>query len=221
MQIASFIDHTLLKADTKLQEIHTLCKEANTHHFYAVCIPPYYVEQASKLLEKTPVKIATVIGFPMGYAAVPAKVEEIKRAIQKGADEIDAVINIAAVKSADWKHVKNEINSIYTAVNIKRKVLKLIIETALLTEEEMGQVCAICNDIGIDFVKNATGFNGGSANVKTIEFLRTALVDDIKIKASAGIRTAAFTRQLIEAGADRIGTSSGLAIVGEMIEIEH
>ncbi|MEM0993234.1 MAG: deoxyribose-phosphate aldolase [Bacteroidota bacterium] len=217
MQLAPFIDHTLLKADANIQDIDTLCQEAIAHNFYAVCVPPYHVEASTKLLKKSTVKIATVIGFPMGYSAVPAKVEEIKRAIQKGADEIDAVINVAAVKSADWKYVSNEINSIYTAVNMRRKVLKLILETALLSHTEIAQVCAICSEIGVDFVKNATGFNGKGADVETIQFLRTALPDRIKIKASAGIRTAEFAQQLIDAGADRIGTSSGVAIAQQMV----
>lgn len=214
MRVTNYIDHTLLKIDATSDNITHLCKEAKDHQFYAVCVPPYYVELASTLLNDTKVKVATVVGFPTGYAALPAKIEEIKRSISQGADEIDVVINIAAVKSGDWKYVKNEITSLTTAVHLQRKVIKLIIEATLLTEVEIAQVCAICSDAGVDYVKNATGHNG-KATIKLIHFLRTALPKRVKIKASAGIRTATFAKRLIEVGADRIGTSSGVAIAEE------
>jgi deoxyribose-phosphate aldolase len=214
MRIAPFLDHTLLKANTTKVQIETLCAEAMEHDFYAVCVSPYYCEFAGRLLKASKVKVAVVVGFPMGYSSVSTKISEINRAIQKGADEIDAVVNISAVKNGDWKYVRGEINSVTTAVNMRRKVLKLILETALLTEEEIITLCKICADEGVNFVKNATGFNGG-ATLATIQLLRQHLPNHIQIKASGGIRDVNFALELLDAGATRIGTSSGVAIAKE------
>ncbi|MEM1324682.1 MAG: deoxyribose-phosphate aldolase [Bacteroidota bacterium] len=211
MRVAPFLDHTLLKANTTKSQIEALCQEAMAHEFHAVCVSPYYTELASRLLKSSKVKVAVVVGFPFGYAAVSTKVFEINRAIQKGADEIDAVINISAVKNEDWKYVRGEINSLTTAVNMRRKVLKLILETALLTEEEIVMLCQICTEEGVNFVKNATGLNGG-ATLATIQLLRQHLPNHIQIKASGGIRDANFALELLAAGATRIGTSSGVVI---------
>lgn len=213
MEISQFLDHTLLKPDATANDIEQLCKEAKTYRFYSVCIPPYYVERASKLLKGSSVKITTVVGFPMGYSSISAKVEEIKRAIQKGADEIDAVVNISAVKSADWKYLKNEISSLVGATHLQRKVFKLILETSLLDSVEIAQLCAISSDTGVDFVKNATGFNGKGATIEMMQFLRTSLPDNIQIKASGGIRTLEFAQALIAEGVTRIGSSSSVAIM--------
>ena len=212
MKIASFIDHTLLKPDATLADVQQVCKEAVTHGFAAVCVPPFYVAQARQALEGTPVKLATVIGFPLGYSATVAKVEEIKRGIDEGADEFDIVINIAAAKNANWSFVRNDIDRMLTACHLRAKQIKVIIETALLTEAEILEVCKICNDLEPDYVKTSTGFNGAGATPDIIRLLRTNLKKEIKIKASGGIRSLEDARALVEAGADRLGTSRGTAI---------
>lgn len=184
------------------------------HEFAAVCVPPYYVDEASRVLDGSKVKVATVIGFPMGYSAIPAKVEEIKRAIIDGVDEMDVVVNISAIKKADWAHVRNEVDSITRAAHLKGKIIKLIFETALLNKEEIAQLCKICSDIGVDFVKTSTGVNGKGAEVSIIKELREHLGTKIKIKASGGIRSREDAENLIAAGADRLGSSSGIQIIG-------
>ncbi len=213
MDISPKIDHTILKADTLKDEVKRCCEEALQFGFAAVCVPPYFVPDAAKWLEEKPVKVATVVGFPMGYSAVSAKVEEIKRAITDGADELDAVVNIAAVKNANWKYLRNEIESLTTACHMKGKILKLILETALLTEDEIRTLCELCVEAQVDFVKTSTGFNGAGASVEVVRLLRSLLPENIQIKASGGIRDRTFALQLIEAGASRIGTSAGVAIV--------
>jgi deoxyribose-phosphate aldolase len=215
MNIASYIDHTLLKPDCTTEAIKALCEEAATHHFAAVCVPPFYTKLAANQLKDSRVKVATVVGFPMGYAPTPAKVEEIKRAFDDGADEVDVVINVCAVKDGNWNFIKNDIDSMSTAARLKGKVVKVIIETGLLTKEEIRKVCAICNEIEPNFVKTSTGFNGEGASVEAVTLMREELKKEIKIKASGGIRSLDAAAQMIEAGANRIGTSSGVALVTE------
>lgn len=215
MKIAAFFDHTILKPDTTTEDIVAVCTEAKKHGFAAVCIPPYYVSEAKRSLRRSKVKLATVIGFPLGYSATMAKVEEIKRAIDEGADEFDAVINIPAVKTANWSFVRNEVDRLVAACRMRAKPIKLIIETGLLNEEEIRKVCEICNEVMPDYVKTSTGFNGPGATVETVQLLRSLLDEKIKIKASGGIRTANDARALLEAGADRLGASASVAIVTE------
>lgn len=215
MDIASYIDHTTLKADCTLEDVKIKCKEAIDFQFKAVCIPPYYVKNAVDLLEKSKVKVATVVGFPMGYSATPAKVEEIKRAIDNGAEEIDVVANICAIKEGQWNYVKNDIESMTMAVHLKGKLIKVILETALLSASEIEKLCHICAEIKVDFVKTSTGFNGGGATVQVVSFMKSLLPKEIKIKASGGIRTKEDAIRLIEAGASRLGSSSGVSIVQE------
>ncbi len=213
MNFASVIDHTILKPDCSIDDIKKVCSEAITHQFAAVCVPPYFIKDAARLLEGEKVKVSTVIGFPMGYSATPSKVEEIKRAINDDIDELDVVINIAAVKSGHWNHVKNDIDSITIAAHLKGKIIKIILETTLLTEDEIKTLCAICNEKGVDFVKTSTGFNGPGATKEMVRFLKDNLSPKIKIKASGGIKTKEQAEALIKAGADRLGTSSGLDLV--------
>jgi len=210
--LAGLIDHTLLKSNIDKQQIENLCADAIENEFAAVCIPPYYVSNAASLLRDSNVKVATVIGFPMGYATLFAKVEEIKRAIQDGADEIDAVLNISAVKDGSWNYVTNEIQSFTRAAHLKGKILKLIIEAAVLTDEQVKKVCEIANTEKVDFVKTSTGYNGG-ATTEMVSQLKKYLNDSIKIKASGGIRTKAQAISLIDAGAQRIGTSASKDII--------
>lgn len=216
MKLASYIDHTILKPDCTRREIKTLCEEAVEYQFAAVCIPPFFVKEAYQFLEKEPVKVSTVIGFPMGYSTTSAKVEEIKRAIDEGAAEVDVVINICAVKSGNWNYVQNDIASMITAVHLKGKHIKVILETALMEESEIRRLCSICRELEPEFVKTSTGFNGGGATVPVVELLRQELEGTpIKIKASGGIRTPQDARAMIGAGAQRLGSSSGVSIVKE------
>jgi deoxyribose-phosphate aldolase len=214
MSIAAQIDHTLLKADTSRNDIRVLCNEAIEHEFASICIPPYFVQQAARLLDGTKIKVCTVAGFPLGYSNIPAKVEEIKRAVNEGAHEIDVMINICAIKSEAWSHVRNEVDGVTMAAHMHGKVIKIIIETALLTQEEIKKVCEICGEVNVNYVKTSTGFHSG-ADVKTIKLLREHLPKQIKIKASGGIATYKDAKALLEAGADRIGTSKGIQILRE------
>ncbi len=215
MNVAEYIDHTLLKPDSTLENIRQLCSEAQEYGFAAVCIPPYYVHDAFRWLESAPkkVQVATVVGFPLGYSSTAAKVEEIKRAIEDGADEIDAVINLCAVKSQLWSYVRSDLDSLVTATRMKGKKIKIILETALLTPDELEKACVILSDLEPDFAKTSTGFNGGGATLEAVQRMGTLLQHKIAIKASGGIRNFADAKAMIEAGASRIGTSSGVAIV--------
>lgn len=213
------IDHTILRVDCRMEEIKKLCEEAITLNFASICIPPYFVKETARYLEHSRVKVATVIGFPYGYSATPAKVEEIKRAINEGADEVDVVINICALKEGKWNYVKNDIESMTLAAHLKGKVIKVIFETSLLSQEEILKLCDICGQLGVNFVKTSTGVNGEGATVEIVDFLRKNLPKEVKIKASGGIRTIEQAQALVDAGATRLGTSAGVAIA-QQIEIE-
>lgn len=215
MNLSNYIDHTLLKPDAILDDIRKLCQEAIEYQFASVCVSPYYVKHAAEFLKDEPVKVSTVIGFPMGYSTTAAKVEEIKRAIDDGGDELDVVINITALKNGDWSFVKNDVDSMATIARMRGKVVKVIIEAGLLTEDEIRRMCKICKDSGVDYVKTSTGYLGEGATVGVIQFLHSLLPKEIKIKASGGIRTVEDTKRLIEAGAARIGTSAGVLIMNE------
>lgn len=212
MELNKTIDHTLLKPETTTEEVKRLCREARTNNFYAVCIPPYFVTLAKQELQGTAVKVATVIGFPYGFAATMAKVAEITRAIEEGVDELDVVISLGAMRSGNWNHVSADIDRMVTAIRLKGKVSKVIIETSLLSEHELVQLCKICNSVNPDFVKTSTGTLGG-ATESAVAMLRQHLKPEIKIKASGGIRDAVTAKAMLAAGADRIGTSSGPSIV--------
>ena len=215
LNIATLIDHTYLKADCSPEDVEVLCEEAIKYQFKSVCIPPCYVFKTKKLLDMSSIKVCTVIGFPMGYSTTSAKVEEIKRATTNGADELDVVINIAAIKNKDWNTVKNDIDSVTMISHLKGKKIKLIIEMGLLEEEEIKKVCELAEDAGVNFIKTATGFNGTKTTPDDIKFLKTILNPSTKIKASGGIRTKADALAMIKAGANRIGTSSGVKIVSD------
>ena len=207
------IDHTYLAPDCTGGDVDRICAEALLHEFRAVCVPPYFVNRAHKLLSGSKVQLATVVAFPYGYQETAVKVQEIRRAMDEGADELDIVINLSAVKSGDWSYVRSDIESVSTTARLKGKVSKLIVEAGSLTEEELKRVCDICNDVKPSFVKTCTGTRGG-ASVDQVAFLRANLHADIRIKASGGIRDKATANALVEAGADRIGTSSGISLLG-------
>lgn len=215
MNLASKIDHTLLRADTSREEVIQLCDQAKQYGFAAVCVPPYWVRECKNQLRDSRVHIATVVGFPMGYAATPAKVEEARRAIDEGAREIDMVLNIIALKAGDYNYLKNELTSAGTIVQLRGGKLKVILETGLLTRAEIIKACELCAQLNVDYVKTSTGMIEKGATVEDIKLLRAHLPKHIKIKASGGIRDKATALAMIEAGADRIGTSQGVKLVTE------
>ena len=216
MTLEKYIDHTILRPDCTLEEIRKLCEEATTHGFFAVCVPPFFVKNAKQFLSRSHVKLSTVVGFPMGYSTTSAKVEEIKKAVDEGADELDVVINICAVKSGLWNYVQSDIDSMTTAAHIKGKHIKVILETGLMNEKEIRRLCQICQEVEPNFVKTSTGFNGGGATTEVVRLLRECLSSKIKVKASGGIRSREAALAMIEAGADRLGTSSGVKIVTDL-----
>jgi deoxyribose-phosphate aldolase len=215
MNIAPYIDHTILKQTTTLSDVEKLCNEAIEYTFAAVCVPPLYVKKAKEILGNTEIKVATVIGFPFGYCAIEAKVAEIVLAIVDGADELDMVANISAIKNGDWTFIANEINTVMAIVKNKSKVIKVIIESGVLTDDEIIKCCDIYGVAGVDYVKTSTGFAQKGASIHHVQLIRAHLADSIKIKASGGIRSYSFAKELINAGANRIGSSSSVQIVQE------
>ena len=218
MNIAPYIDHTLLKPTATWTEIENLCKEAAEYNFAAVCVPPLYVKKAKELLNNSEVKMATVIGFPFGYCAIEAKVAEIVLAIIDGADELDMVVNISAIKNNDWTFIANEINTIMPIVKNKEKVIKVIIESGILTEDEIIKCCDIYGAAGVNYVKTSTGYEKKGASIQAVKLIRAHLSDAVKIKASGGIRSYSFAKELINAGANRLGCSASVQIVKESME---
>ena len=213
MTLSQYIDHTILKPTTLISDIEKLCAEAIEYQFAAVCIPPNFVKRAKSLVDGSSVKVATVIGFPFGYSAVEAKIAEILLAIVDGVDELDVVINISAIKNNDWQYLANEINHIMPIVRNGKKVIKIIIESGILTDAEIISCCEIYGLAGIDFLKTSTGYAEKGASVEAVKLFRLHLPDQVQIKASGGIRDYAFAKQLIDAGATRLGCSAGVAII--------
>jgi deoxyribose-phosphate aldolase len=213
MTLANFIEHTNLKPNATAEDIIALCNEAIENGFYGICVSPYYIQLAKKTIKKAPVKIISVIGFPFGYNTVSSKVEEAKKAINSGADEVDMVVNLAAFKSGDMATVQNDIQAVVTACHLQNKLVKVIIETCFLNEEEIKLICKICADCEADFVKTSTGYGVEGATVDVVKIMRKCLPAKIKIKASGGIKTKSFAEDLIAAGANRIGTSAGVDII--------
>jgi len=210
----TYIDHTILKPTTSVTDIIKLCEEAAEHKFAAVCVPPSYVGLAANQLAGTGVNVATVIGFPLGSATTAVKVAETKDAVENKANEIDMVINVGAIKSGMWDAVTADIRAVVEASDDAK--VKVIIETSQLTDEEKVRATECVIDAGADFVKTSTGFIGGGATVEDVALLCRTIEQkgsSCRIKASGGIRTKADALAMIEAGADRIGTSAGIAIV--------
>ena len=213
MKIANYIDHTILRPTTLVSDIEKLCAEAKQYHFAAVCVPPNFVKKAKSLVAGSEVKVATVIGFPFGYSAVEAKIAEILLAIVDGADELDVVINISAIKNNDWIYLANEINHIMPIIRAKNKLVKIIIESGILTNDEIIKCCEIYGLAGIHYLKTSTGYAEKGATVEAVKLFRLHLPDQVQIKASGGIRDYQFAKELIDAGATRLGCSAGVAIV--------
>ena len=213
MQLNSYIDHTILKPTTLVADIEKLCKEAMDYQFAAVCVPPNFVKLAKSLTVSSKVKVATVIGFPFGYSAVESKIAEIVLAMVDGADELDMVCNISAIKNKDFTYLANEINHIMPIVKSKHKIIKVIIESGVLTNEEIIACCDIYGAAGIDYLKTSTGYAEKGATVEAVKLFRLHLPEHVQIKASGGIRDYAFAKELVDAGATRLGCSAGVAIV--------
>jgi deoxyribose-phosphate aldolase len=212
-KLNEYIDHTLLKPYATEKQIRQLCEEATTNQFAAVCVPPYFIKVCKTVLKDSNVQVASVTGFPNGYDHIGTKMDSIKRSIDLGADEIDAVINIAAVKSGRWQDVESELDSLVTACRLKGRKIKLIIEAALLTQEELEKLMPIIIENCPHFVKTSTGYHVPENQVELIKWLRAELPDTVKLKASGGIRSAEMAQAVIAAGAERIGTSSALKLI--------
>lgn len=215
IDLASYIDHSLLKQTTTIAEVDKLCVEASMAGFAAVCIPPKYVAGAGKLLESSKVKVATVIGFPLGYNSTEVKVREIEEAIRMGADELDMVIDLCALKSGDWKQLEKEIELCIKPIYDAGKAIKVIVESGMLTDNELLACCKLYGQHEIDFLKTSTGFSGTGATIHAVDIMRKNLPDRIGIKASGGIKSYAFAKDLIDAGATRLGCSASLQIMKE------
>lgn len=212
--ISQYIDHTLLKPDSTLLDIENLCREAEAYNFASVCISPIYAETAVKLLDNTPVKVGSVAGFPVGYTHTSNKVDELKTLLDIGVDEVDVVINLAHVKNKNWSAVRSEMDSLATTIALRhQKILKLIFETALLEPEEVIYLCNLCTEYDVDYAKTSTGFSSRGASLEDIRLMKEHLGKEVKIKASGGIKNYIQASSFIEAGASRIGTSSGVQII--------
>lgn len=209
--IAKSIDHTLLRPDATFSQIHTLVDEAKQYRFFSVCVNPAYVATCADLLKGTGVQVCTVVGFPLGASSTAVKAFETAHAIKDGADEIDMVINIGALKSQKLLLVEEDIREVVYAA--EGKVVKVIIETSLLTEEEKVQACKIAEKAGANFVKTSTGFNGGGATVEDIKLMCESVSTSVNVKASGGIRDLETAKKMLAAGATRLGTSAGVSIV--------
>ena len=220
MNIAAYIDHTVLKPTTTQADIVKLCTEALENNFAAVCVPPLFVKMAKQMVTNSTVKVATVIGFPFGYSAIEAKVAEIILAIIDGADELDVVVNISAIKNNDWQFLANEINTLMPIIRKQQKVIKIIIESGILTNAEIIKCCDLYGAAGVDFLKTSTGYAEVGATLEAVVLIRKHLTNSIKIKASGGIKSYTFAKQLIDAGVDRLGCSSSLQIVQESKKLD-
>ena len=213
--IAHTIDHTLLKADASQDQIAQLCYEARKHGFAAVCVNPANVKLAAQLLKGSPAAIAAVVGFPLGATSPEVKSYEAQQAIEDGATEIDMVINVGALKSRDYELVERDIATVTRTCHNNRAVCKVIIEAALLTDEEKVKACQLAKAAGADYVKTSTGFGPGGATVEDVALMRRAVGPEMGIKAAGGIRSLETVKQMVKAGATRIGASAGVRIVQE------
>ncbi|MGO1478868.1 deoxyribose-phosphate aldolase [Senegalia sp. (in: firmicutes)] len=211
MNIASKIDHTILKADTTREQVKKVCDEAKEYSFASVCVNPNYVGYVSEELKGSSVKVTSVVGFPLGNTLKEVKAYETEQAIKNGADEIDMVINIAALKNENYDLVKEDIKAVVDAS--KDKLVKVIIEACLLSNDEKVKACEIAKESGADYVKTSTGFSTGGATIDDVKLMRKTVGAELGVKASGGIRDIETSKAMIEAGASRIGASSSVSIV--------
>jgi deoxyribose-phosphate aldolase len=215
MELAQAIEHTRLKPDLKDQDIDRMVREAIEYGFHGICVPPFWVKRAHREAGNSGIKIVTVAGFPLGYSLTETRLDEITRVIDHGADEVDIVWNLSAFRS-DMPWCKIDLARCTQTAHSRQRILKVILETSLLSDDEIAEGCSICADAGADFVKTSTGFVGGGAEERHIKLMRENLPASVGIKASGGIKTAAQAMTLIRAGADRIGTSSAVEMMKEM-----
>ncbi len=219
MEINSYIDATNLSTEATLEDIKTLCEEAKKHHFASVCVHPYYVSVAKELLKDSSVQVTTVIGFPLGMNTIDVKQYEAIEAINDGADELDMVINMGAVKNKDFDYIKQEIEEVRDAID--GHTLKIIVETCYLTEEELIKLTEICNETFVHFIKTSTGFGTRGASLEDIKIIKEHKNEVLEIKASGGIKTEEDMIKFIEAGATRIGTSHIESVVEDCCKHEE
>ena len=213
MELNNYIDHTNLKQIATVEDIEKLCNEAVKYHFASVCVPPYYVKLSKELLKESTVSVCTVIGFPNGYQTREVKSFEAINATENGADEIDMVININALKNKDYEYVKEEIEEIRDSID--GHILKVIIETCYLDESEIAKMTEICNETFVNFIKTSTGFGTRGASIEDLKIINKHKNDILEIKASGGIKNLSDAEKFIKEGATRIGTSSGVEIMNE------
>ena len=213
MELSKYFDHTILKPSASEDEVRAVCKEALYYNFASVCVNQYRTSLVKSLLEGTDVKVCTVVGFPLGAVCTQVKVFETLEAIKDGANEIDMVINVGALKDKNYKYVRRDIESVKSAC--KDVTLKVIIETCLLTEEEKKKACELSVEAGADYVKTSTGFSTGGATVDDVALMKYVVGDKAKVKASGGIRNYETAMNMITAGADRLGTSASVSIVNK------
>lgn len=213
MELAKYIDHTLLKPDATDAQIKELCQEADTHGFFSVCVNPTHVKYSAELLQSSSTKVCTVIGFPLGASTSTVKAYETVDAIENGATEVDMVINVGALKSGNHDLVRSDIAAVVEAAN--GTLVKVIIETSLLSDDEKRIACQLAKEAGCHFVKTSTGFSGGGATVEDVALMKSVVGADIKVKASGGVRSREDALAMIGAGATRIGASSGIAIISD------
>lgn len=211
MKASKYIDHTILKPETTKAQILALCEEAKAHDFASVCVNPTWVSLCADQLKGTDVKVCTVVGFPLGATFKEVKAFETKCAIEAGATEIDMVINIGAAKDGDWELVYEDVKSVVDAAN--GTLVKVIIEACLLTDEEKVKACQMSVKAGAHFVKTSTGFSTGGATVEDVRLMRQTVGETVGVKAAGGVRTSDDMKAMVEAGANRIGTSGGVALV--------
>lgn len=212
-QIAKYIDHTLLKQEASIEQIKKLCEEAKKHKFAAVCVNATNVAECARLLKGTDVKISSVVGFPLGATLPSVKAFETEQVIAAGATEIDMVMNVGALKSGNDYLVRDDVEAVVKTAHVHNVIVKVIIETCLLTEEEKVKACLLCKEAGADFVKTSTGFNSAGATIADVTLMRKTVGANVGVKAAGGVRTRDDVLAMIEAGATRIGTSGGVKIM--------
>lgn len=212
MDYAKMIDHTLLKPEASREQVKKLCREAAEYGFHSVCVNSCYVSFCADLLKDSDVKVCTVIGFPLGAMSSAGKAAEAAAAVKDGADELDMVINVGMIKNGDWEYVRRDIEEVVKAAG-SRALVKVILETCLLTDDEKRIACRVCREAGAAYVKTSTGFSTGGATAADVRLMREEAGDSMGVKASGGIRSLKDAEEMAAAGADRIGTSSGIAIV--------
>jgi deoxyribose-phosphate aldolase len=211
--IAKYIDHTILKPTTTLEEVNKVCEEAIRHQFASVCVPPYFVANAAAIMQGASSSVCTVIGFPFGYSNYNAKAIEARKAVKDGATELDMVMNIAAFRDKNYQFLKQEIQKVIEVISEKKLLLKVIIESGILSDEEIIFCCKFYKDFDVQFLKTSTGYAEKGSSIEAIALMKQHLPSYMQIKASGGIKTFAFAQALLNAGATRLGCSASVAII--------